>query len=86
MGVRLDRVPCMWCDNLGATYMTVNPGFHGGAKYIEVDFYFVCEQVARRQLDVRFISPVDQIADCFTKSLPASKMDIFCRNLNIIKL
>jgi hypothetical protein len=38
------------------------------------------------QLDVRFISSSDQVADGFTKSLPASKLDIFHRNLNLIKL
>jgi hypothetical protein len=27
LGVRLNRVPCLWCDNLGATYMTANARF-----------------------------------------------------------
>jgi hypothetical protein len=38
------------------------------------------------QLDVRFISSGDQVAGGFTKSLPASKLDIIHRNLNLIKL
>jgi hypothetical protein len=86
LGVYLPRTPCLWCDNLGATYMSANPRFHGRTKHIEVDFHFVCERVARRQLDIRFISSSDQVADCFTKSLPVSKMDVFRRNLNFIKL
>jgi hypothetical protein len=86
LGVQLNRVPCLWCDNLGATYKTANPHFHGRTKHIEVGFHFVHERVAQQQLDVRFISSADQIADGFTKSLPASKMDIFYRNLNLIKL
>jgi hypothetical protein len=66
--------------------MTGNPRFHGRTKYIEVDFHFVHERVAQRQLDIWFISSGDQVADGFTKSLPASKMLLFCYNLNLVKL
>jgi hypothetical protein len=66
--------------------MTVNHRFHGRTKHIEIDFHFVREQVARRQLEVRFISSADQVADVFTKSLPTSKLDVFHRNLNLVKL
>jgi hypothetical protein len=86
LDINLPRSPYLWCDNLGATYMTVNPRFHGCTKHIEVDFRFVRERVARRQLEVWFISSADQVADEFTKSLPASKLDVFRRNLNLVKL
>jgi hypothetical protein len=86
LGINLPRSPCLWCDNLGVTYMTANPRFHGHTKHIEIDFHFVRERVARRQLDVRFISSADQVADGFTKSLPASKLNVFRRNLNLVKL
>jgi endonuclease/exonuclease/phosphatase family metal-dependent hydrolase len=66
--------------------MTMNHRFHGRTKHIEIDFHFVRERVARRQLEVRFISSADQVADVFTKSLPTSKLDIFRRNLNLVKL
>jgi hypothetical protein len=66
--------------------MTLSPHFHGRTKQTEVNFHFVCERVARCQLDVRFISSDDQVADGFTKLLPAFKMELFCRNLNLIKL
>jgi hypothetical protein len=66
--------------------MTANLWFHAHTKHIEVDFHFVRERVARHQIDVQFISSSDQVADGFTKSLPKSKFDIFCRNLNMVKL
>jgi hypothetical protein len=86
LGIQLPRSPCLWCDNLEATYMTANPHFHGHTKHVEVDFHFVREHVAHKQLDVRFISSADQVADGFTKSLPAAKLELFHRNLNLVIL
>jgi histone deacetylase 1/2 len=69
LGIRLKCPPRLWCDNLGATYLCANLVFHARAKHIEIDFHFVRERVARKQLEIRFISTKDQIADGFTKAL-----------------
>lgn len=41
LGVKTHSTPCLWCDNLGATYLSANPVFHARAKHIEIDFHFV---------------------------------------------
>jgi hypothetical protein len=85
LGVKLLKKPSLWCDNLGATYLSANPVFHARTKHIEIDFHFVRERVANNRLAIRFVSSKDQVADGFTKALPAKKLDEFKRNLNLSK-
>lgn len=46
----------IWCDNIGATYLTPNLLFHGQVKHVDIDFHVVRGRVARKLLDVRLIS------------------------------
>ena len=83
LGIKQLRISCLWCDNLGATYLSANPVFHGRTKHIEIDFHFVRERVAEKKLDIWFIPSKDQVADGFTKALPTKSFEEFKRNLNI---
>lgn len=85
LGVYQSKAPRLWCDNLGATYLTSNPVFHARTKHIEVDFHFVREQVARKAMEVRFISSSDQVADILTKPLSKTPFTTHCNNLNMYK-
>lgn len=76
----------LWCDNIGATYLSANPIFHARTKHIEVDFHFVRERVAQKLLDIRIIYSKDQIADGFTKLQMVYKLQDFRNNLNLCKL
>ena len=83
LGISQSRVPILWCDNIGATYLSANPVFHARTKHIEVDYHFVRERVARKQLEVRIISSDDQVADGFTKAQLLRQLVEFRRNLNV---
>lgn len=85
LGIYLEQPPLLWCDNLGATYLSTNPVFHARAKHIEIDFHFVRERFARRQLQVQLIGTKDQLADGFTKALPVQKFEDFKSNLNLAR-
>jgi ATP sulfurylase len=79
LGIKTFEVQCMWCDNMGATYLSANRVFHARTKHIEIDFHFVRERVAKKLLDTRFISSRDQVVDGFTKSLPSKELEEFKR-------
>ncbi|XP_019157962.1 PREDICTED: uncharacterized protein LOC109154683 [Ipomoea nil] len=59
----------LWCDNLGATYLCVNPIFHARTKHVEIDYHFVRDGIAKGEIQVNFISTKDQLVDIFTKAL-----------------
>jgi histone deacetylase 1/2 len=86
LGVKLRQPPCLWCDNLGATYLSANQVFHARAKHIKIDFQFVREKVLNKQLEIRFVPSKDQVVDGFTKPLPLRAFEEFKHNLNLAKL
>ena len=73
----------LWCDNLGATYLSANPVFHPRTKHIEIDYHFVRERVANKLLNIQFVPTGDQVADGFTKPLSLRQLEVFRRNLNL---
>jgi hypothetical protein len=69
LGVSLLSPPKLWCDNIGATYMLVNPVFHASTKHVEIDFHFVRDLLADKSLEILFIPSLDQLVDVLTKPL-----------------
>ena len=86
LGQPLPSSTVLWCDNIGATYLSANPVFHARTKHIEIDFHFVRDMVASKTLLVRFVSTDDQLADLLTKPLSSPQFVLFCSKLNVLPI
>lgn len=83
LGLYLRHPPTIWCDNIGATYLSSNPVFHARTKHIEIDYHFVRDRVANGCLDVRYRCTQDQVADILTKPIVSRRYHVLRDKLNI---
>ncbi|GKE66444.1 ribonuclease H-like domain-containing protein, partial [Tanacetum coccineum] len=73
----------VYCDNVGAVYMSVNLVQHQRTKHIEIDIHFVRDFVASGQVRVLYVPSRFQYADIFTKGLPTALFLEFQSSLNV---
>jgi hypothetical protein len=71
--VILPSPPLLWCDNSGALAIASNPVNHARTKHIKVDIHFVLEKVLNRDILLKHISTLEQLADIFTKGHTAAR-------------
>ncbi|KAK2976718.1 hypothetical protein RJ640_013974 [Escallonia rubra] len=64
-----DESTQIYVDNKSAIALAKNPVFHDRSKHIDTRYHFICESIAKRQVQVKFVKSEDQIVDIFTKSL-----------------
>ena len=82
--LQLSPKPVIYCDNLGATYVTANPVFHSKMKHLGLDYHFVRENVQSGSLRVSFISTHDQVANLLTKPLPWVLFQKFVNKIGLL--
>lgn len=70
--IQVQHVPTIYCDNLSATYLSINPVMHSRMKHIAIDVHFVRDLVQLGILRVQHVSTTDQLVDCLTKPLSAA--------------
>ncbi|GJU09765.1 ribonuclease H-like domain-containing protein [Tanacetum coccineum] len=75
----------VYCDNVSAVYMSVNPIQHQRTKHIEIDIHFVHDKVAAGHVRVLHVPSRFQYADIFTKGLPYPLFADFRSSLSVRK-
>ena len=73
----------MFCDNTGAISLAANPCHHRRSKHIEIKHFHVRDHLEIGTIKLDYVPTNDNIADGYTKSLPAPAFKIFknyCQN------
>lgn len=84
--IQVPTVPVIYCDNIGATYLSANPVFHSRMKHIALDYHFVRGHVQSGSLRVAHVSAKDQLADALTKPLSRTAFQLACSKIGVTKL
>lgn len=64
-------------DNKSAIELAKNPVHHERSKHIDVRFHFIREHVKNGDVEMTHVASRDQVADIFTKPLPAELFNKF---------
>ena len=71
----------LFCDNQSAIKLVHNPEFHKRTKHIDVQYHFIREKQQDHTIDIQYIDTDNQVADIFTKALPADRFKRLCSML-----
>ena len=74
VGEMTDSAPqtiTIMCDNNGAVALAKNPVFHKRSKHIDVKYHAIRERIQNKCISVARVDTHENVADCFTKPLPA---------------
>nr|GEY66591.1 retrovirus-related Pol polyprotein from transposon TNT 1-94 [Tanacetum cinerariifolium] len=72
----------IYCDSKSAIAMSCNPVQHSRTKHIDVRYHFIKEHVEKGTIELYFIKTDYQLADLFTKALPADRFNYLVRRLD----
>ncbi|GKG18103.1 hypothetical protein Tco_0372401, partial [Tanacetum coccineum] len=79
-GFKFNKIP-LYCGNKSTIALCCNNVQHSRAKYIDVRYYFIKDQVENGIVDLYFVRTEYQLADIFTKPLPRERFNFLIDKL-----
>ncbi|KAK4402464.1 Retrovirus-related Pol polyprotein from transposon TNT 1-94 [Sesamum angolense] len=70
MGEKQEEPTTIYCDNKSAIAITKNPVQHSRTKHIDIKYHSLREATTRGEIELKYCSTEEQLADIFTKALP----------------
>jgi len=70
LGFTQTQATTIYADNQGCIALSRNPVSHSRAKHIDIRHHFIRERVANKEVDLKFCSTREMVADVVTKALP----------------
>nr|GFA87277.1 retrovirus-related Pol polyprotein from transposon TNT 1-94 [Tanacetum cinerariifolium] len=76
----------IYFDSKSAIAISCNPVQHSRTKHIAVRYHFIKKHVEKGTIELYFVKTYYQLADIFTKSLPADRFNYLVRRLGMRSL
>nr|GEY88876.1 retrovirus-related Pol polyprotein from transposon TNT 1-94 [Tanacetum cinerariifolium] len=84
-GFHFNKIP-IYCDSKSAIAISYNSVQHSRTKHIVVRYHFIKEHVEKGTIELYFVKTDYQLADIFTKALPAERFNYLVRHLGMRSL
>nr|GEX16695.1 hypothetical protein [Tanacetum cinerariifolium] len=84
-GFHFNKIP-IYCDSKSTIAISCNPVQHSKTKHIVVRYHFIKEHVEKGTIELYFVKTDYQLADLFTKALPADRFNYLVRCLGMHSL
>nr|GEZ45723.1 retrovirus-related Pol polyprotein from transposon TNT 1-94 [Tanacetum cinerariifolium] len=84
-GFNFTKIP-IYCDSKSAIAISCNSIQHSRTKHIVVRYHFIKEHVEKGTIELYFVKTDYQLADIFTKALPADRFNYLVRRLGMRSL
>ena len=69
--------------NQGSIALAHNPVYHARTKHIDIQHYYICDEVAAGRIDLQYIPTSEMVADELTKALTHAKFHGFVKQMNM---
>lgn len=66
-------------DNQGSIALAHNPVYHARMKHINIQYYYISDEVATGQINLQYIPTLEMIADGLIKAFIYAKFYIFTK-------
>jgi hypothetical protein len=73
--VEYDEPIPIYCDNTSAISISKNPMMHSKTKDILIEYHFLWEQVAKKNIKVEYVGTKEQVEEIFTTPLPRESFE-----------
>jgi len=84
VNIKVENSIKIYEDNQGCISIANNPSCHKRAKHIDIKYHFAREQNESNTICLEYISTENQLADIFTKPLPAAKLWDYCKMTDLL--
>ncbi|GJR09179.1 hypothetical protein Tco_0791831 [Tanacetum coccineum] len=84
-GFHFDKIP-IYCDSKSTIAISCNPVQHSRTKHIAVRYHFIKEHVEKGTIELYFVKTDYQLANLFTKALPAERFNYLVHRLGMRSL